>query len=1018
MLWPASLGLETYRIAVVMENGYEGAFDLPLAGPAVQLGMADLKNMMAGVINIEYEQRFLANTPNVCERVHMGTLLAELYYEKNIQALIGPGCSLSVEIAGLMAASWQLPMITPVGAGVMMADKDMYRTLTRLSPDYRAYARFFVNVLNSFNWTDVVFIGDRGNVVFDLQEDTFLPIFKNAGITGKSLRFGKAHECEDVLREASRSARVFIISVFPEILHNLLTTAQGLGMTDGDYALLVIRQVFHRGKEDQLYPFKYHTEQDYIKAYDAVLVVDERVPMTPVYEQFVSNMVRMSLEQYNYDYKNASTSRYILEYYNAFILMGHALNQTINDGGDLFDGMDVLGHMWNTSFEGLGSVVTLDSNGDRDDDFTLVDFKTDGASEVSEVATYFGVTRQYQFVPGTNIQWPGNKGPPPNTPYCGFLGDAARCRLSEFPVVGIIAIVFGALFAVMVIVGILFYRKTKFESDLQNLWWKVGWDEVVVEAVSLISSHSRISFLQSDTDGKSIRKQNDFSLAVYRGTAVVIEKLRIKRLTTSRDMLMQLKELRDVNCPNLAKFVGICPDEPNISILMEHCSRGSLLDILQNESIRLDKHFKVSLLNDVLEGMTYIHNCPLVCHGRLNSSNCVIDSRFVLKITDYGLMTVRSQEALHTDSRIDRVLLWVAPEHLRTNPYTDVSQPGDVYSFAIVFYELVTRTIPYEDKDDMKDVLTKVKNSTLPPMRPTLDMADIETPIANIIKQCWQEDFASRPNFRRIQQKLKSANWVASQKNFFDTLLQRMEQYANNLEGLVGERTTAFLEEKRKAEALLYHILPKSVADVLKNGESVGPESYDSVTVYFSDIVGFTSLASESTPIEVVDLLNDLYTCFDDIIDLHDAYKVETIGDAYMVVSGLPTRNGTEHAREAARLSLAILRNIGSFRIRHRKELTLRARIGLHSGPVCAGVVGRKMPRYCLFGDTVNTASRMESNGEAMKIHISPSTKTLLDMFGSFQTVRRGNIEIKGKGIMTTYWLLRELTEERSANET
>eukprot|EP00057_Strongylocentrotus_purpuratus_P026828 XP_011681302.1 PREDICTED: atrial natriuretic peptide receptor 1 [Strongylocentrotus purpuratus] len=114
-----------------------------------------------------------------------------------------------------------------------------------------------------------------------------------------------------------------------------------------------------------------------------------------------------------------------------------------------------------------------------------------------------------------------------------------------------------------------------------------------------------------------------------------------------------------------------------------------------------------------------------------------------------------------------------------------------------------------------------------------------------------------------------------------------------------------------------------------------------------------------------------------------------------MVVSGLPIGNGNLHAREISAMSLALIKEVSTFRISHRPEEKLKLRVGIHSGPCVAGVVGLKMPRYCLFGDTVNTASRMESTGEAMKIHLSEKTKLILEEFQCFQTILRGRVELK-----------------------
>lgn len=293
------------------------------------------------------------------------------------------------------------------------------------------------------------------------------------------------------------------------------------------------------------------------------------------------------------------------------------------------------------------------------------------------------------------------------------------------------------------------------------------------------------------------------------------------------------------------------------------------------------------------------------------------------------------------------------------------------------------------------EVLDRVRMGTVPPFRPEVAPDECSKQLLRLMHDCWSEQPLERPEFVAIKARLRKVTQGISSRNFLDNLLNRMEQYSQNLERIVEEKTQTVIEEKQKTEELLYQLLPRFIADELKRGTHVKPESYDSVTIFFSDIVGFTTLSAESNPMQVVDLLNDLYSCFDAIIDIHDVYKVETIGDAYMVASGLPVRNGNDHAKEIATMALNLRKAVNAFKIRHLPKRKLQLRIGIHSGPVVAGVVGLKMPKYCLFGDTVNTASRMETYSEPLKIHISETTKKLLDTFNIFNISLRGEVDIK-----------------------
>jgi len=258
----------------------------------------------------------------------------------------------------------------------------------------------------------------------------------------------------------------------------------------------------------------------------------------------------------------------------------------------------------------------------------------------------------------------------------------------------------------------------------------------------------------------------------------------------------------------------------------------------------------------------------------------------------------------------------------------------------------------------------------------------------------------------------------------------------------VEKKSEDMKRQKRKQDALILKMLPKGVVDKLNNGVDTA-ENFESATLFFSTVVDFSCVTRSCKAMEIVNFLNDLYNTMDQRMDQHDVYKVETISDSYLVVSGLPNRNGDKHAAEICRMALDLQAASGMVIRPDIRPRTIQMKCGVHTGPIVAGVVGSKMPRYCLFGDTINTASRMQSTSEAAaeninphmprycifgdtiniasfmqttseagKIQISNSTNMILDMQGGFKTEERGGVEVKGKGLMQTFWLIEEKGKE------
>jgi adenylate cyclase len=239
---------------------------------------------------------------------------------------------------------------------------------------------------------------------------------------------------------------------------------------------------------------------------------------------------------------------------------------------------------------------------------------------------------------------------------------------------------------------------------------------------------------------------------------------------------------------------------------------------------------------------------------------------------------------------------------------------------------------------------------------------------------------------------------LARIKNLLETRLLHLQ--LENRNRILAQAMRELDEERELSEQLLLNVLPRSIADRLKREKGIIADRFAEATVLFADIVNFTPVSSSLPPEEVVLWLNDVFSSLDRLAEQYRVEKIKTIGDCYMMVSGLPTPR-PDHAEVAAELALALRDEMANRIAPHGRPM--RMRIGIHSGPVVAGVIGTDKFAYDLWGDTVNTASRMESHGVEGAIQVTEATYQRLRPCYEFE--ERGAVEIKGKGVMRTYFL-------------
>ncbi|XP_044037738.1 heat-stable enterotoxin receptor [Siniperca chuatsi] len=967
----------TMNVVLLEDNTY--AWSLPFVKAAVEQAIKeDREENIKHDLNFTLTANYNGFDTTVYKRQGCGSstcegvaILKSLHYSGTIGCvMLGPSCTYATfqlvdEEIGL---NLSIPIIS---AGSFGLSCDYKPKLTRILPPARKISDLFLNFMNetlpfkSASWEQVYVYKKSSNAT----EDCFwyinaleAPSANFATRTKREMLRGE-EELTNALTDKNRYSNIFILCGSPD---DIVSIKEKVGQIHEDIMFILL----------DIYNPEYYGNTTSSKDMQDVLVI--------------------TLPQRNYIIGSNSTynntiNDYVAGYHDGALLFGKVLRERLLSQRRQKGSYDVPlseNPFGNISFDGMGGHYVLDKYGDRDVNFSMI--YTSAVTGKYETLLVFDTSQNKTIEIHTNpaLHWKGN-----------HLPSDVPENSDGFSMQDVIVIVLSLSVVVVTAIALIFYRQNRKERLMQKKW-------------SHINPHligpldEREVSLKIDED-----KRKDSTYFSHRGCydkkPVILKELQQADGDFTEDQRIELNTLLRIDYYNLTKFYGTVKFEYGVFGVFELCQRGSLRYILNDrisypDETFMDMEFKISVMYDIAKGMSYLHSSNIDVHGRLKSTNCVVDNRMVVKITDFGC---------HTILRPGRDV-WTAPEHLRKD---GVSQKGDVYSYAIIAHEIVMRRTPFYTQF-CSNPAEKIYRVQYPIgtnfFRPDLNFdgaSEKEIELYMLIKNCWDEDPERRPDFKRIELtlgKIFSNLHNQATETYMDNLIRRLQMYSRTLERLVEERTSLYKAERDRADRLNFMLLPGPVVRSLKETGRVEPELFEEVSIYFSDIVGFTTLCHYSTPMEVVDMLNDIYKNFDSILDHHDVYKVETIGDAYMVASGLPKRNGNRHAVDIAHMALDILAFVGTFQLQHLPGIPLWIRIGVHSGPCAAGVVGNKMPRYCLFGDTVNTASRMESTGLPLRIHVSQSTINILQRTDcKFEYEKRGETYLKGKGKEMTYWL-------------
>ncbi|XP_055341864.1 atrial natriuretic peptide receptor 2-like [Paramacrobiotus metropolitanus] len=1031
-------------LLIVASMNSQEIFSLYYLRPIIELARGDALTLHGVNLTVAYSG---ATPTDTCDLVQASVLIANFsrtLRRNQPDLVVGPFCDADMRVIAQLAMGnnvttftagtpyWDMFGLSNGLNRIAYSAKDLFQPIirfclmnqwTNLSVIW--YQMDPVNTLDGRNYTYELLLRALDTAITAKSPNSSVAKIRMEEIV-HNMADPKSTNASENLYRASLKSRMIIFLLPTNLLRGYLIQSSQLGFMSGEYVFFATDEfvdniIFNVNRSKGTDGFDGIVQQGYQHLFVASV---HNYQNDTSHRKFVQKMMQATDEAGVTNYTSREAIYIMANHYDVLMIiagayraahqLGYVFNRT-NAWDSVFSRQYLNKTLLQKDYGLSCDALSISAAGDKKEKYDLW-YMNSTTGQFVMAAIYDSLKRKFNLT--LDIGWE-NGTVPPSYPSCGYTGTECDPEGSDNRLMDAILIQIPVLF-VFVVSGV--YITRRYRRHIRNKTdWIADPDDLTVmnpndEHSTRRSRLSRaIHAAKEELEGKRLeqggsgvfeaqsfvsavsasaghthwnrRSNANPDTGVWKKTMVTVRWCNKKSVTLSRRVTREVQQVRSLKNDNLAVFIGACMAKDRVLIIYEYCSRGSLQELIERKDDKFEWAMRIAFLEDILNALLYLQKTAVGCHSRLTSQCCHIERRFSIRLSDYGLPSFFDHNTLESwiakrNPKYSEAQLWQAPEQLQAEiDQNDQFKKGvalDVYSFGIILQEVLLRSAPYSMYPDLDtDTLTRylrikrpVDNKLVRPFFPPDESAHIDAGLMHLAEACWSENPDARPNLHTARETVKEAAarmGIENRGSIMDMLLVQMDQQNSRLQAVVENKCSHILKETQKSDRIIALCFENTLAEKLKTSQTISPEAFEIVTVLMMQMNHFEHIVVDSTPAQLIDILNEYSRFIDDTVQYFDCRKMDMDVD-----------------------------------------LITKLQMGIHSGPCVAAVIGRKIPRYTITGDTLDISKRMLTTGFPQRIQISCYTKDVLETFGSFKTEERGEVFVKGKGALTTYWLAGE----------